>query len=309
MSRWPDPIGFRCLGQVTIPYAVTVILTFFGLRAGSEISVFELRERRLECASMLSLNHSTLRTFWLLAIALLGWAPNIQTLEPSTAVPITKEPHHQLVFENVWVRVFRVSIPGHDATLLHQHDLPYVSVSLGPADFVNSVVGKPEVHVVLADGQVGYSRGGFAHIARTDAGVEFNNLTIELLKPQGEPENLCAKIVADAPAGACPELTDKQMVSLGVPQFKTDEMYVQLGSHGATGEIGVNPIWGTLFVIASGSGIQRIIDGRPSEALSAGTVVWLPSGSNTTFHNTSGKPWTSLSLSFKDASPFRKDQQ
>jgi hypothetical protein len=257
---------------------------------------------------MPSLNHATLRTFWLLAIALVCWAPNIQTPEPSSAVPITNEPHHHLVFENAWVRVFRVNIPGHDATLLHQHDQPYVSVSLGPADFVNAVAGKPEAHVVLADGQVGYSRGGFAHIARTDAGVEFNNLTIELLKPQGEPENLCAKIVPNAPAGGCPEPTDKQMVSLGVPQFKTDEMYVQLGSHGADGEIGVSPIWGTLFVIASGSGIQRIIEGQPPETLSAGSVLWLASGSNTTFHNVSGKPWASLSLSFEDASPFRKDQ-
>jgi len=54
----------------------------------------------------------------------------------------------------------------------------------------------------MSDGQVGYSRGGFAHIARTDAGLVFNNVTIELLKPQGEPRNLCEKIV-DGPLNGC----------------------------------------------------------------------------------------------------------
>src|SRR5713226_1083618 len=75
------------------------------------------------------------------------------------AVPIPKEPHHHLVLENSYVRVFRVSVPGHDATLLHQHDVPYLYVSLGPADVINAVQGKPEAHLTMADGQIGYSRG------------------------------------------------------------------------------------------------------------------------------------------------------
>src|SRR5712692_8332220 len=63
------------------------------------------------------------------------------------AVPIPKEPHHHLVLANEYVRVFRVSVPAHDATLLHQHDVPYLYVSLGPADVVNAFQGKPEVHL------------------------------------------------------------------------------------------------------------------------------------------------------------------
>jgi len=60
------------------------------------------------------------------------------------AVPIPKEPHHHLVLENSYVRVFRVSIPANDATLLHQHDVPYIYVALGPADVINAVAGQPE---------------------------------------------------------------------------------------------------------------------------------------------------------------------
>src|SRR5467141_4776576 len=119
-----------------------------------------------------------------------------------TAVPIPKEPHHHLVFENSYVRVFRVNVPAHDATLLHQHDVPYVYIALGPADVINAIQGKPEARLVMSDGQVGYSRGGFAHIARTDSGLVFNNVTIELLKPKGEPRNLCEKII-DGPLNGC----------------------------------------------------------------------------------------------------------
>lgn len=256
---------------------------------------------------MLALNHSLLRTAWLLPVALCCSALNMQAPAAPSAVSITSEPHHHLVFENAYVRVFRVSIPGHDATLLHQHDLPYVSVFLGAADFVNAVAGKPEVHVTTTDGQIGYSRGGFAHIARTEAGIAFNNLTIELLKPQGEPENICAKIVPDATSIPCPDTLDEKIASFGLPQFKTAEVFVQLGSHGPTGDAGINPIFGALFVIVSGDGIQRMLNGKSEETLSAGSAVWLPSGSDTTFRNISGKPWTSLAISFKDASPFRNN--
>src|SRR5438445_540682 len=100
-----------------------------------------------------------------------------------TAVPIAREPHHHLVLENDYVRVFRVSVPAHDATLLHQHDVPYLYISLGPADVINAVQGKPEARIVMADGQLGYSLGHFAHIARNESDVPFNNVTIELLKP------------------------------------------------------------------------------------------------------------------------------
>jgi len=252
---------------------------------------------------MLPLNPSLLRTVWLLSIALLCSAPNLQTPAAPAAVPLSAEPHHQLVLENSYVRVYRVSIPAHSATLLHQHDLPYVSVSLGPADFVNAVAGRPEVHVVLADGQVGYSRGGLAHIARTDSGVVFNNVTIELLKPQGEPQNLCAKIV---PGGAllapsCPDASaDQKKEPSSVPQFKTDEMTAQLDSYGP----GAQPVEiaarvPTLLVIAAGSEIQRSGTAIQKESLSAGSAVWLPAASRTIFSNQSGKPWTVLSLTFE----------
>jgi hypothetical protein len=117
-------------------------------------------------------------------------------------VPITEERHHHLILENAYVRVFRVEIISPDATLLHRHDVPYVYMSIGKAEFSNAVEAKPEVRVKMADGQLGYSNGGFSHIIRTVNDTPFYNLTIELLHPQGSARSDCAKLV-NGPLEGC----------------------------------------------------------------------------------------------------------
>jgi hypothetical protein len=213
--------------------------------------------------------------------------------EAPTGVPLTKEPHHHLVFENEYVRVFRVSVPGHDATLLHQHDVPYVYVSLGPADVINAVQAKPEAHLVMTDGQVGYSPGHFSHIARTDAGASFDNVTIELLKPQGQPQNLCEKIV-DGPLGVCnqpPPSPPRAISQPGVPPevlvtrplLETSEMRVvsaTLAAKATYREAAAN--FGMLFVVANDSVLQLDFAGEPSRYLKGGEVLWLRHGGTAT---------------------------
>src|SRR5258708_16563306 len=141
-------------------------------------------------------------------------------------VPASSEPHHHLVLENPYIRALRVSIPKSDATLLHEHKAPYVFVSLGPADFSNEVAGKPAARVKMVDGQVGYSRGGFVHLVRTDADEQFNNITVELLHVQGEPRNFCDKIVP-GDLGACDVSGDKPNAPIGTrPLMETDEIRV-----------------------------------------------------------------------------------
>ena len=224
------------------------------------------------------------------------------------AVPIPKEPHHHLVFENSYVRVFRVSVPAHDATLLHQHDLPYVYVSLGPADIINAVAGKPEARLVMADGQVAYSRGGFAHVARTDTGSPFNNVTIELLKPQGEPQNICVEVVPGSEKEICARsVTEKRGGVSDVPQFRTDELEASLARLDPDAEQSSFTAYsGTLFVLLSGSGIQTMVKGKPEETLAVGDVKWLLAGSNTTFSNPAHKAWSYLMISFKGSEALHK---
>ena len=206
-----------------------------------------------------------------------------------TAVPIPKEPHHHLVLENSYVRVFRVNIPAHDATLLHQHDVPYVYVALGPADVSNAVQGKPEARLVMVDGQVGYSRGGFAHIARTDSGLVFNNVTIELLHPQGEPRNLCEKII-DGPLNGCQNSSSSTLPpdsplralakALAIKQlFETEEIFVtshSIALKQSYSESGSQP--SRLLVVDEGSELQVDMPGEPSKSVGGGEALWFEAG-------------------------------
>jgi hypothetical protein len=219
------------------------------------------------------------------------------------AVPVANEPHHHLVFENSYVRVFRVSVPAHDATLLHQHDLPYVYVSLCPADVINAVAGKPEARLVMTDGQVGYSRGGFAHIARTDAGTSFDNVTIELLHPQGEPRNLCMKVI-DAQLGACKSTwsSGSQIDIKSIPVFETDEVELKLKQMGTIRfSLVVHPKVPRLLVALTGTYLDVEVGGMPSSPLRAGQSVWLPANAESRIAGASNFiPGSSyLELSFK----------
>src|SRR5258706_15310366 len=123
---------------------------------------------------------------------------------PQGPVPLSEEPHHRLVLQNDFVRVYNVAVPELDSTFLHQHDLPYLYVVLGMADIINAIVDKPELHQVLQDGETHYSPGHFAHIVRTDSGMPFQNVTIELVRPQGTVKNLCKEVLPGAPTD-CPE--------------------------------------------------------------------------------------------------------
>ncbi len=121
-------------------------------------------------------------------------------------VSLNDEPHHQILLQNEFVHVYSVSVPPLDATLIHKHELPYLAVSLGPPKL--KMRGRQTRDLLsLEDGQVTYSLGGFAHAVRTDAGVVFRNVTMELAKPQGAARNLCKQIVPGPLA--CPQESAK----------------------------------------------------------------------------------------------------
>jgi len=233
------------------------------------------------------------------------------------AVPIAKEPHHRLVLENEYVRVFRMSLPAHDATLLHQHDVPYLYISLGPADVINAVQRKPEARIVMVDGQLGYSPGHFAHIARTDAGSTFDNVTIELLKPQGEPKNLCDKVV-DGPVLTC--TGEVKGVPAGSPlrllpklgigprrSFETDEIAVASYSLSLVGSYNEDSKSPRLFVAEDGPQLHVEIAGESARSLSNGETVWLEAGKEwKIILPRQNKPTRFLMIRFKDAAAAAK---
>ena len=100
-----------------------------------------------------------------------------------TAVDITKEPHHHLAFENMFVKVFKVDIPLGQSTLMHRHDRGYLGVSLSDTDFTNAKAGAQPAEAHSKIGDVKFTPGGFAHEVKVTGGQPFRNLTVELVGP------------------------------------------------------------------------------------------------------------------------------
>jgi len=99
-------------------------------------------------------------------------------------VEITGEPHHHLIFQNEWVRVFDVVVAPHDGTLMHRHGHDYIYVMLGPAVISNLAQGKPPVEMTLAEGDVQSVDRGLVHLVRNTGNTTFHNITVEFLQDE-----------------------------------------------------------------------------------------------------------------------------
>jgi hypothetical protein len=221
-------------------------------------------------------------------------------------VPIADEPHHQIVLRNDFVHVYSVSVPPLDATLIHKHDLPYLAVSLGATEVENDVVGKPAVRLSLEDGQVTYSPGGFAHAVRTDAGMVFRNVTVELVKPQGTAKNLCKQIVPGPLA--CPQESAKDKKSAAgagdddITYFETDEMRVDLIKVSSGHDyVEAMPKRNAVLVALTNADLDVNLDGEHSSFLHEGDVVWLPAGTRRRIADFLGTHSSFLLVSLRDS--------
>jgi hypothetical protein len=261
----------------------------------------------------------------LLALLLCCTALRAQSPAPPHAVPLSSEPSHHLVFENGYVRAFNVAVAAHESTLLHQHDLDYLYVILGPADVTNAVLGQPEVRLQFADAELHFSRGPFAHVARNEAGTPFRNVTIELVHPQGAARNLCGKVLPED-RGPCPEAqaqTDKttsesppkapRAASRNAaksspapvhhsiqPWFETSEIVVNFASIDATYGIRSSARVNRLLVALEQAELEVTWPHKRPRLLHPGDVRWIPADADATVANLAPAPSRFLLIYFKD---------
>jgi hypothetical protein len=232
----------------------------------------------------------------LLSLAAAGQAP------AKPAVALKDEPHHHLLFENDYVRTWGFGIAGHEATLLHNHDLPYLGVTVGSADFINAVTGKPEVHPKQTDGQVGYSTGGFSHVVRTETDAPFHNLTIELLRPQGAGRNRCVKVIAESPLD-CPQSAAGPLAAATTLVFETDEIAMHSGEVSSFFRIaGADSQPARIIGVLDQSDVNVEVPGQPVKKLHSGEALWLNAGAAATLVNASERATSRFVLiTFKDS--------
>ncbi len=230
------------------------------------------------------------------ALLLLSAALPAQAPVPLAHGDVPGEPHHHLKVENTFVRAYYVEVAPHADTQLHQHDHDYIFVTLGASDVINAVLGKPEARLVLKDGEVHFSRGGFAHIARNLSDAPFRNVTIEFLLAQGEVHNLCEKVV-HGPLGECRGVHNPS--SFATPLFETGETRAELVTIDPKGGLGGNSRSDSLLVALDQAELEIRIPGKPAVQLHSGEMLWLSAGSAQTISNLTNAPSRCLSISFK----------
>jgi quercetin dioxygenase-like cupin family protein len=230
------------------------------------------------------------------ALLLLSFAISLSAQTATApAVPVANEPHHHLALENQYVKVFKVEVPPHEATLLHQHDHDYVFVTLGASEVESAVAGKTPVQLKLQDGETRFTAGNFAHVASNLSGQPFRNVTIEFLQDAG------AKQVP-------PPKWDEERGLHVLEGGTQDILFVKDGVRVA--EIQMNPgaslpkhhhAGPHLVVAVSDLELRSDVEGMgpmPGH-FKSGDVKWLPGGYSHTLTNVGRQPAKFITLEFK----------
>jgi quercetin dioxygenase-like cupin family protein len=206
-------------------------------------------------------------------------------------VEITAEPHHHLALENQYVRVFKVDVPPHDATLMHRHRHDYVFVTLGTSQVSNEVEGKPAATLRLQDGEARFTPGNFAHIARNLASTPFRNVTIEFLR-----DKTTAQAKWDQERGLNVLSGGTQEILFVKDGVRVSEIELQPGGvlpkHHHTGP--------HLVVAISDLDLRNDVEGKPASTaeLKSGDIKWIAGGYTHTLTNV-GKQQKFVTLEFR----------
>jgi hypothetical protein len=154
----------------------------------------------------------------------------LASAQQQTVVEMTSEPSHHFVLQNDFVRVFHVLAPAKASTLIHHHHHDYVYVTLGDTDLVNLRVGEQPADVKLKDGEVRYTKGGFAHSVRNESDHPFHNVTIELMQPASGVHSCTESCSVPIPCADAPVACPSARIVLESDQWRAIAMTVPPGA-------------------------------------------------------------------------------
>src|SRR5438874_4997689 len=98
-----------------------------------------------------------------LSVSLLFLSAFILCAQTTSEVAITAEPHHHLALQNQYVRVFKVELAPHEATLMHRHQYDSIFLTVGASQVEHDVAGKLPVTLKSQYAETRLFRGGFVH--------------------------------------------------------------------------------------------------------------------------------------------------
>lgn len=220
--------------------------------------------------------------------------PVLLSSQAAKEVEITAEPHHHEVFTNDQVRVFDVTIPQHEATLLHWHRHDYAIVFIGDSKVVNEVKGKPPVNLSFHDADVAFSPAPFVHVARNVADTPARNIDIEFLQ-----DDQLRKL----PAPKADDARGLQILQSGTQQI----LWIKDGIRASLYEIqpgGVIPspeFAGPALIVALNDYVLRSTAHSKAPAafsLQTGEVRWLPENFSQPMANASDGPARFIAFDF-----------
>jgi quercetin dioxygenase-like cupin family protein len=208
-------------------------------------------------------------------------------------VEITSEPSHHQIFQNDYVRVFKVEIAPHAATLMHRHHHDYFLVALSPTNLSNEASGKPPTSLKIQQGEIRFAEGNFAHIAKNLGDQPFPYVTIEYLK--------------DAEAHKSPPPNWDEDRALHVHMKGTqDVLFVKDGIRVSDFQLQPGGMVHNqhhpgprLIVAVSDSDIRSSVAGKSTPIqLKSGEVKWLPGGTTDMLMNAGKNPARWITLEF-----------
>ena len=208
-------------------------------------------------------------------------------------VEITSEPLHHQIFQNAYVRVFKVEIASHAATLMHRHHHDYFVVALSSAKLSNEASGKPPASLEIQQGEVRFAEGNFAHIDKNLGDQPFSYVTIEYLK-DGEAHKSPPKWDEDRALHV--HMKGTQDVLFVKDGIRVSDFQLQPGGM-VHNQHHPGP---RLIVAVSDVDIRSSMAGKSTPIqLKSGEVMWLRGGTTDMLMNAGKEPARWITLEFR----------
>jgi beta-alanine degradation protein BauB len=195
------------------------------------------------------------------------------------------EPHHTILLENDYVRVYQVNLKPGESTLLHQHDRDYVVVTLDTSNIRNQRDGEEPKDWEFLEEDTRFVRGGYAHVATNLGDKLYRNITVELKRPVGPVvcEMGCgSRFKADENLPEGEEIPIRTLTLYTATQsfveFKSANLIVT--RHSVLDSTGPHSHSGPHLAVALNDiAFENRIDARPAGnvTLSQGQVAWITS--------------------------------